>query len=205
MYYPKSQIKTNLITNGDEYVYSDTNTMYSGSYFITGDGNIFTGKNPNNKPNNRLKPVSINITDVSSNGVEEENLPESYNIIDDVYYWARGIDVNTIDIVPPPPTQISPTPTPKEYQIGEIQRFFVKKSNEIKYIEISNSEFTKYVNSEPNVQSTLYSAFSLPWVLTGDRTSAYKVNMRTVERTQSNLRLQGFKSYFKGRYDQLFK
>ena len=50
MYYPKSQITTNLFTLGDEYVYVGTTQVYSGSYFKTSDGNAFTGKNPNNNP-----------------------------------------------------------------------------------------------------------------------------------------------------------
>jgi len=205
MYYPKSQIKSNLITKGEEYVYINTNILYSGSYFITGDGKIFTGINPNNKPNFELALSSINLLSIPNATSEEENLPTSYNVIDDYYYWAKGMNVNNINLVAPPPKQIFPTPSPKEYKIGEIQRFFVKKNNEPKYVEVSKSEHTQYINSEPNVQYFLYRPFSLPWVLTGDRASVYEINMRTVERTQSTLKLQGFKSYFKGRYDQLFK
>jgi hypothetical protein len=39
MYYPKSQIKTNLITNGKEFVYLSDDKPYSGSYWKTSDGN----------------------------------------------------------------------------------------------------------------------------------------------------------------------
>ena len=203
MYYPKSQIKTNLITNGDEYVYSNTTTIYSGSYFITGDGKIFTGRNPNNKPNDSLQPASINLA--NSPNIEEEVIPDSYNVINQAYYLAKGIDPNGINPVPKAPTQITPLPTEKQYQIGEIRRYFVKKTNEIKYIEINKAEYNQYKSSAPNVQITIYSQFSLPWVLTGNRSNAFEVNKKTVERVQTNLKLQGFKSYFKGRYDQLFK
>jgi histidinol-phosphate aminotransferase len=51
MYYPKSQIKTNLITNGKELVYLSDNQPYSGSYWKTSDGKYYTGKNPNDIPN----------------------------------------------------------------------------------------------------------------------------------------------------------
>ena len=33
MYYPKSQIKTNLYTNGVEYILSTTKSGYSGFYY----------------------------------------------------------------------------------------------------------------------------------------------------------------------------
>lgn len=205
MYYPKSQIKTNLFTSGDEYVYLGTNNIYSGSYFITGDGKIFTGINPNNKPNNPLEPSSINLNDSPLTNTELEEFPDSYDIIDDDYYWARGIDQNQVTPTPKPPIQITPLPSPEEYSIGEIQRYFTSKINEIKYTEVNESQYTSFINSEPTVLSSLYIAFQLPWVITGNRSNAYNVNMKTVNRVQKNFKLQGFKSYFKGRYDQLFK
>ena len=205
MYYPKSQIKTNLTTNGDEYVYSNTTNVYSGSYFITGNGRIFTGKNPNNKPNDPLSPVSTNLNNFISDAPEEENLPDSYNVIDDSYYWAAGKNLNTTIKVPSPPKQIFPNPTKEEYKIGEIQRFFAKKINEVKYIEINSQQFTSFSTSQPDVQTSLYVVFKFPWVITGNRSLAYEVNMKTVNRVVTNKKLQGFKSYFKGRYEQLFK
>jgi hypothetical protein len=200
MFYPKSQIKTNLSTNGGEYIYASNNLPYSGDYFITGDGKIYTGKNPNNKPNYLLIPDTSN--DISPSLSGSNFNPQSYPLVDDYYYYARGIDVpSPISL----PTQIFPTPTEKEYQIGEIQRYFVKKINEIKYIEINQEEFEQYLNQQSTVSYQLYTPFSFPWVLTGNRSNAYKVNKKTIERVQTNNRFQGLKSYFNGKYDQLFK
>lgn len=205
MYYPKSQIKTNLYTQGDEYVFLGTNKVYSGSYFTTGDGKIFTGKNPNNKPNRPLEPVSINLNDFQPNNPELEEFPNTYDIIDDDYYWAKSMDINNTDPAPKPPVQILPTPNSNNYNIGEIQRYFASKINEIKYVEINEHQFGLFINKESTVQHTLYKVFQIPWVITGNRSSVYNINLKTVNRTQSNFQLQGFKSYFKGRYDQLFK
>ena len=205
MYYPKSQIKTNLFTSGNEYVYLGTNNLYSGSYFITGDGKIFTGKNSNNKPNNPLEAVSINLNDFPIDNPELEEFPDSYNIIDDDYYWAKKINLNDTTPFPKPPIQIQPLPTPNNYNIGEIQRYFTSKINEVKYTEINESQYNSFVSKDSTVQHSLYIAFQLPWVITGNRSNTYNVNMKTVNRVQKNFKLQGFKSYFKGRYDQLFK
>ena len=205
MYYPKSQIKTNLFTSGNEYVYLGTNNFYSGSYFITGDGKIFTGKNSNNKPNNPLEAVSINLNDFPIDNPELEEFPDSYNIIDDDYYWAKKINLNDTTPFPKPPIQIQPLPTPNNYNIGEIQRYFTSKINEVKYTEINESQYNSFVSKDSTVQHSLYIAFQLPWVITGNRSNTYNVNMKTVNRVQKNFKLQGFKSYFKGRYDQLFK
>lgn len=46
MYYPKSQLTTNLSTNGKEYQLVDTGESYVGSYFKTSDGKYYTGKTP---------------------------------------------------------------------------------------------------------------------------------------------------------------
>ena len=205
MYYPKSQITTNLFTLGDEYVYVGTTQVYSGSYFKTSDGNAFTGKNPNNKPNNPIELSSINLNDFQPFNTELEEFPNSYDIINDDYYWAKGINQNEVTPIPKPPIQITPLPSPNEYSIGEIQRYFTSKINEIKYTEINETQYTSFINNEPTVLSSLYIAFQLPWVITGDRSNAYNVNMKTVNRVQKNFKLQGFKSYFKGRYDQLFQ
>tara|TARA_B110000879_G_scaffold198833_1_gene270967 strand:- start:102 stop:962 length:861 start_codon:yes stop_codon:yes gene_type:complete len=205
MYYPKSQITTNLFTLGDEYVYVGTTQVYSGSYFKTSDGNAFTGKNPNNKPNNPIELSSINLNDFQPFNTELEEFPNSYDIINDDYYWAKGINQNEVTPIPKPPIQITPLPSPNEYSIGEIQRYFTSKINEIKYTEINETQYTSFINNESTVLSSLYIAFQLPWVITGNRSNAYNINLKTVNRVQKNFKLQGFKSYFKGRYDQLFQ
>ena len=205
MYYPKSQITTNLFTLGGEYVYIGTTQIYSGSYFKTSDGSAFTGKNPNNKPNNPLSPLSVNLNNFPIDNPELEEFPDSYDIINDDYYWAKGIDINQVSPTPKPPIQITPLPSPNEYSIGEIQRYFTSKINEIKYTEINESQYTSFISKESTVLFSLYEAFQLPWVITGNRSNAYNINLKTVNRVQKNFKLQGFKSYFKGRYDQLFK
>ena len=50
MYFPKSQITTDLYTNGKEFIYINSNTEYIGFYFKTSNGKYYTGKNPNDSP-----------------------------------------------------------------------------------------------------------------------------------------------------------
>lgn len=202
MFYPKSQIKTNLYTNGGEYMYAIDKTSYIGDYFITGDGQAYTGKNPNNKPNNLL--ISNPSEDISPSDSGSKFNPSTFYLVDDYYYNAKGIENANTRIPPSLPLQIFPTPTEEEYEIGEIQRFFVKKINDIIYIEISQQEYNRYFNQEPTVSYQLYLPFLMPWVITGNRSNAYKVNKKTVERIQTNNNFQGLTSYFKDKYDQLF-
>ena len=53
-YIPKSRIQTNLYTAGKEYVIEGTLEPYVGYYYRTYEGRLFTGKNPDNKPNKLL-------------------------------------------------------------------------------------------------------------------------------------------------------
>ena len=60
MYYPKSQIQTNLYTNGGELIYFDTKQEYKGYYYKTSKSQFFSGKTPDDKPNNLLIPLIDN-------------------------------------------------------------------------------------------------------------------------------------------------
>ena len=57
MYYPKSQIKTNLYTSGDEYVPILGGDPYRGFYYKTSTGQYFTGRTPDDRPNIELSPI----------------------------------------------------------------------------------------------------------------------------------------------------
>ena len=67
MYYPKSQIKTNLYTNGDEFIRSDNRQPYTGYYYSTSKGESYSGKNPNT-------PETILLIKISSQFSEDDSL-----------------------------------------------------------------------------------------------------------------------------------
>tara|TARA_R110001592_G_scaffold287405_1_gene556171 strand:- start:132 stop:974 length:843 start_codon:yes stop_codon:yes gene_type:complete len=204
MYFPKSQITTNLYTNGREYVYVNTEKEYIGYYFKTSNGKYYTGKNPNDPP---IKEIIIPIQSLNKDAEEGEignySQDTALYLVPDVYAIASNLGINTTP--PKPPTQIINLPTEKDYGLGEYQRYFTSKNNEIKYIEIDRNQYTKFTNKEPNVDHSLYTAFKLPWIISGNRNEASNINKKTISRVSNNLRLNGFPSYFKGRYDQYFR
>jgi hypothetical protein len=211
MYFPQTQITTDLYTNGKEYVYANSNsangsngTFYVGYYFKVSNGKFYTGKNPNDPPVQELIiPVLSKVEDA------EEGKAGSYTddailyLVPDVY--ARSINLGENDIPPKPPTQYTNLPSQENYELGEYQRYFASKQNEIKYTEISLEEYDRFANEEPNVDYVMYKVFQLPWLISGKRNTVYKINKLTVERIQNNNSLIGFQSYFKDRYDQFFK
>jgi len=204
MYFPKSQITTNLYTNGKEYVYVGTDKEYIGYYFQTSNGKSYTGKNPNDPPVEEITtPIQTSNEDAEEGAIGNYSQTVALYLIPDVYAIASNIGLNATP--PKPPTQTISLPTEDNYKLGEYQRYFASKDNEVRYIEITQEEYTKFVNREPNVDYFLYTAFKLPWLISGNRSEVVNVNKKTVERVISNLTLSGFKSYFKNRYDQYFK
>ena len=71
-YYPKSQVKTNLYTNGGELIVYSTKEEYKGYYFETSNGKKYAGKAPNNRSSILLVPFEdINEPQLTSETVQE--------------------------------------------------------------------------------------------------------------------------------------
>lgn len=197
-YYPLSQIKSNLYTKGNEYVISSTGIPYKGYYHTTSNNESFSGKTPTDYPVSLLNPVEIQ----SENDEFEEDIvnnKQSYWTIGNPNY--RYSQNNN----PIPPSSIFPKTTPKDYELGEFERYFLSKSNEIKFLEIDKFTYDQYLNQNPNVFYQLYQPIKLSWELTGIEDEVYKVNYRTVERVQNNFKLRGFIEYFRGKFDRFYK
>ena len=141
-YYPLSQIKTNLQTDGTEYQYLD-GTPYKGFYYKISTGKYYTGKSPQSgQPQEIVEIPSVKLNSIpqtkqivaafKSNDIDPTILPEfqeTQNIYSD-YVALTSV-----------PTSIqnpyyNPTyPTDEDYTIGEFRRYFVKRANNIIYIE----------------------------------------------------------------------
>jgi hypothetical protein len=214
MYYPLSQITSNLYTNGNEFVVNETKQIYIGYYFKTSKGQFYTGKTPTDKPNNLLLPISQETNNqpepTSSgfiallyDGTEEfyENLPYNPDLVVD-YVNAASIDI-TKKIYPVVFT--STTPTPQDYQIGEFRRYFCKKVNEITYIEINKDTHDKLVNLDPQIEYALYIPFYINWQLTGDKQQVARTNKNIVDLTMKRLRLPKFNLYLREDYTKYYQ
>lgn len=205
MYYPKSQIQTNLYTKGKEYYVESTKQDYKGYYYILSNNTFFTGKTPQD-PEGGNKLIKY-IVPPSPLEITSPTNPLSKN----VYSTIEDPSYNNVKNLTPSqklyslPTYYYPKPIDQDYKIGEFERYFLSKINETKFIETNKLTYNRYLNQDPSVAYQLYIPIKLSWVLTGKKEEVYKVNIRTVERTQSNLGLRGFVQYFKGRFTQFYK
>jgi hypothetical protein len=207
MYFPLSQIITNLYTNGDEFVIKSTNTPYAGYYWKTSTDKYYTGKTPQDTPIEEL--VSFNIEGGSQILSTINELPINYNI----YSYYNQYDTDTTNYLnitnlstPPLLPYFSPIlPTQQDYQTGEFRRCFCKKINELLYLEINIETYNKLISKDPTIAFQYYQPFNIPWQLTGDKEQVFKTNRNIVELTMKQQKLSQFDLYLKKDYTKYYK
>jgi len=212
MYFPKSQVKTNLYTKGGEYSFVDSTNSYKGYYYQTSNGKYFSGRTPNESPSIELIKIPVKITPPNLDEPETilgitiplGNTPlNDYYSIEDGYAISTRLSFN--QNAPSPPKQSYPVLTDNDYKLGEFQRYFVKKGNESKFLEISLEDYRKYVNQDRDVMFELYTPIQINWILTGEKEQVYRVNQSIVARTEREQTLPGFTQYFRNRFTQFYK
>lgn len=202
MYYPKSQIKTNLFTNGDEYALESTpNVSYVGYFYKTSTGQVFKGKSPQGRDSIKLVPFKR-----SGDEFDGENPPTlptpNFPPIKPSYFAPTPS-------TPLPNTRFlpqynAPKPTEKDYNIGEFRRYFSKKTNELLYLEVNKDTYEKLINQDPKIAFDLYEAVDIPWTLIGTPQSVFNTNKNIVSLVERNQKWYGFTSYFQDRFSEYY-
>lgn len=209
-YYPKSQITPNLYTGGGEYIFRLTKKDYKGYYYKISSGKTFTGKTPeeglnaeiilpstdqvNQKasptnPGTPIRRVSVQMYSQASKQPYQDFETGNYKRIDSNYTF-RYLPVfyNSSDY---PRTQ-------KELNVGEYQRYFTKKNNELVYLEIDKQTYDDFQNPNSEAATDLYSVVSLPWRIdslpNSDLTSE-EINKKAVNLVEKNNNWYGFSNY----------
>jgi hypothetical protein len=201
MYYPLSQITSNLYTNGNEFTYIGRDLPYVGYYWKVSSGKYYTGKTPQDTPSEEIILIS-NPSQISTTSPDTNSNFSYYNI--------DGISSEYIGIVQPPPPSLSPNyfptiPTQEDYQIGEFRRYFCKKTNEIIYLEIDKDTYNKLINKDSTILYQLYQPFNLPWQLTGDKPQVFIINKNITELTSKQQKLPMLSKYLKNDFTKYYK
>jgi len=203
-YYPSSQVKTNLYTNGDEFTDS-RGAPYVGYYFINSKGETYTGKTPQDTQVRRLyaAPNSDNENPVYIADKFKVSTPDgnySFYNIDYPYYDAIGRDWKQSTKAPLKPIQEINIPTENDYNIGEFQRYFLRKNNEIQFIEVNFKQYQLFLDQNQKVQWQTYTPIQISWVIVGDLENVYNTNKNIVKLYETRNRMVGFVSYFNNRF-----
>jgi hypothetical protein len=211
-YYPKSQITTNLNTNGGELSYID-GREYMGYYWKNSRGQFFTGKTPQDTPTEKLIEITYNednfLSEKPSSVIaifsdDPDPIMPYYNGSANIlkYTLLQNINLSKTVFLP----YYSPNiPTEQDYQIREYRRYFCKKTNEIIYLEISKETYDKLLSQDPQIAFQLYLPFNLPWQLTGKKEDVYKTNRNITELTSVKLKLPMLSSYLKEDFTKYYR
>jgi hypothetical protein len=210
MYYPLSQITSNLNTNGGEFAYADTEQEYKGYYWTTSSGKYYTGKTPQDIPTQELIKLSFKgdigeaVLDGPSPELTIDNFVTKVDTIqnNEVYLSLKEVDLNAII---KSPLYSATLPTQQDYQNTEFRRYFCKKTNEIIYLEISKETYDKLVAQDPQILFQLYIPFNLPWQLTGDREKVYQTNKNITELSSVRQNLPMLSEYLKMDFTKYYK
>ena len=225
MYFPKSQIKTNLTTNGGLLRVVSTKEEYIGSYFETSTLKYYSGKNPQDTPTIELELIPNNSEEYTKlTNKSSTNPPEGDPIIDEAYAAPiqDSIDQETtfftlpndyinssglnFDFSPKIPKSIVPIPTKEDYKFEVIERYFLRKINEPKFIEIDKLTYFQYINKSDEVQYRLYIPFKFTWQISGiDRNKVATTNYNILKIKENRFRIKGLVKFFEGKYDQFYK
>tara|TARA_R110000772_G_scaffold261560_1_gene380109 strand:- start:65 stop:937 length:873 start_codon:yes stop_codon:yes gene_type:complete len=204
MYYPKSQIETNLYTAGSEFSTVMDGKQYTGNYWRTSKGLYYTGTNPQD---DNVRELSKNIAYNSPSGLAlsdgNDDIPvyTDYDMAPAAYINASGKKVlekfNIVNTVP--------FPTENNYTNKNFERYFLKRTNNYQYTETDNLNYALINSKNPKVQFELYIPIKLSWRISGNLLDVYKQNYNTVQHNSKIYNWIKFDLFFKNRYARYFK
>jgi hypothetical protein len=190
MYYPKSQIKPNLYTNGEEYIISLTKEGYTGYYYEISTGQKYTGKFPGDGQNLLLiQSIFVTSKSETSNYPSPPTLIESFDPSQDKIILSRTIPSSNLTL-----------PTPQDQQNGQFSRYFCKKTNENKYIEIDQDTYKKLSSKDQTIAWDLYNPIQIIWLIKGDKTQIYSSNKGSVSVIEQQRSWYGFTQWFQDKF-----
>ena len=157
------------------------------------------------KPNILLIPPPSNQVEGSS------DISQNPNIITYNYSNVEDEDISKIysKLYTSLPERSIPAPspphlTPTDIQQGVFTRYFSKKNNELRYMEINKDTFQSIMSKNPQIAWDLYSAASLTWHIKGDREKVYTVNESLVSHLETTNKWWGFSQYFKSNFSKYY-
>ena len=187
MYFPKSQITPNLYTNGGEFILTSTNQNYIGYYYKVTNGRIFTGKTPEDGDNILLKMVD------SEPPFQTEISLQPIDTFSYIYYNKPTPEKYL-------PYGSQPSISPTDIEAGKFIRYFAKKTNELKYLEVNEKTYTELSTNSPSIAWEIYDSAQIEWLITGPQELAYNKNEQKVHEVEQKQKWYGFSTFLKEDY-----
>jgi hypothetical protein len=172
---------------------------YKGYYFKTFKNELYTGKTPEDGTPQLLLPADEPVSNTP--------YPTSTPSPTQASYISMNAFIPYNNQTPTPryiPSSNSTLPTPDDYTQGVFTRFFCKKTNELKYIEIDQKTFNDLESRSATVAWDLYIPQSIDWYITGNMENIYNLNKSIVHMIETEEKWHGFSQYFKQNFAKYF-
>lgn len=195
MYIPKSKIQPNLFTNGGEYLLNGAD--YTGSYYLLYNGKAYTGIDQyDGTPELLIKYTPQNsitandkVTDDIVFPFERANTTEDYSAI-----------TSTVPPLVQAPLQFFSNPTASEISIGEMIRYFLKRFNDQRFVEVNEETYNGINNKDKKYAWELWIPFEVPWVIKGTEEQVIKSNKQIVYYTEERYKVRGLAKFLKNNF-----
>lgn len=161
LHYTPNQITKALYTTGSEWQ-TESGTEYIGPYHTYTTGEIYSETEWNPQKSIMLLPFVTESKDVSS------------------YKQLKTITVQTQT-----PKSYTPIVNQNDRVAGFITRYFIKKTNESKIIEIDLQQYNAYLAKR--IDKNLYQTIAIKWIITGTLETQYRNGVELPSVMQQNL------------------
>lgn len=218
MYIPKNKIQAGLVTRGNEFKIQGTNVPYIGEYYEIYNGDCYSGTGPDDPSSRKLtkltsatlmeKPLDVVIKKTYNGPIpptpsQQVRVKESTTFVGkEVAYFQKA---NNDATVKKGIEFYMPQPTAADYTLGEIQRYFLKKVNEVKYWEVSKETYEDIKSKNTGYQWFYYTPFSFAWQISGDKTQVEQTNIKVVAYYTQKHFLENFDKFLKFDYLKFYK
>ena len=91
-------------------------------------------------------------------------------------------------------------PTSQDQSLGVFTRYFCKKNNELKYIEINKQTHDQLKARSPKLAWDLYTPLNILWLIKGTKEQVFKANKTNVNLVEQRQSWYGFSQYLKEDY-----
>lgn len=156
MYLPKTKYKTGLFTDNSTYstfLVESTREPYSGPYFETFSGELYTGTSPLDKNIQKLVKV-----ETSPELVDTYLTPGEYDVVKQ--------DVEAYNLRVTEPVQMYyPVPSEDDYTKGEFVRYFLKDITNGRILEVRKDVYSSISKKEPKYYYPKYQLLAVSWSL----------------------------------------
>ena len=169
IYYTKAQITEGLVTEGNEWMFTD-NTEYIGQYHTYTTGEVFSEATFVDGKSRILIPY-VNVQSINQQNEIGIDFAKNFE-----YNGIKTLDIKKS--ITPNPSIVEPTD--KDIKRGWMERYFAKKVNDDIILELTKEDFDN-VGTENGLDKILWEKFKLRWIITGPIDEILQTNQQTIQ------------------------